>query len=504
MTASLLWLELRGHAAWQATPSWTAYRLACHRLLPWLWVKFAMVPDVVWPGSDQWPWSTAPATGPVGRLGRPSASYQWGVGSSLSLGRPTCVQCPGPLGSCSPVRPLGVLPCVCGVLGHLAPVHRCARSVCCVACAVSWATWLLFTGVPARCVVLRVRCPGPLGTCSPVCLLSVLCYVCGLLGHLGPVLRCARWVCCSVCGVLGQLAPVHRCACSVCCFACAVYWATWLPVHRCSRSVGCVACAVSRATWLLFTGVPARCVVLCMRCPGPPGSCSPVLQLGALCCVCGVLGHLAPIHLCARSVCRFACAASWAPWLLYHRCAHSVCCFACAVTWASWLLFTGVPARCVVLRVRCPGPLGSCLPVRPLRPLLCSCGVLGHLAPVHRCARSVCCFACAVSWATLVLFTGVPARCVVLRLQCARPLGSCSPVRLLRPLLCFCGVPGHLAPVHRCARSVCCFACAVSWATWLLFTGPLAPVWPYPIVLTLFSMWISSTAYHASAAMIVA
>ena len=184
-TASPLWLELRGRSALQATPSWTVYRLACHRLLPWLRVTFAMVPDAAWPGSDQWPWSTAPATGPVGRLGRPSVSDPWGVGSSLSLGRPTCVQCPGPLGSCSPVCPLGVLCCVCGVLGHLAPVHRCARAVCCVACAVSLASWLLFTGAPARCVVLRVRCPGPPGSCSPVCPLGVLFCVCGVLGHHG-------------------------------------------------------------------------------------------------------------------------------------------------------------------------------------------------------------------------------------------------------------------------------------------------------------------------------
>ena len=212
-TASPLWLELRGRSAWQVTPSWTVYRLACHRLLPWLRVTFAMVPDAAWPGSDQWPWSTAPATGPVGWLGRPSASDPWGVGSFLSLGCPTCVQCPGPLGSCSPVCPRGLLCCVCGVLGHLAPVHRCARSVCCVACAVSWATWLLFTGAPAGCVVLRVRCPGPLGSCSPVRPLGVLLCVCGVLGHLA-------------------------------------------PVHRCARSVCCVACAVSWATWLLFTGVP--------------------------------------------------------------------------------------------------------------------------------------------------------------------------------------------------------------------------------------------------------
>ena len=449
MTASPLWLELRGHSAWQPTPSWTVYRLACHRLLLWLRVTFAMVPDAAWPGSDQWPWSTAPATGPVGRLGRPSASDPWGVGSFLSLGRPTCVQCPGPVGSCSPVCSLGVLCCVCGVQGHLAPVHRCARSVCSVACAVSWATWLLFTGAPARCVALRARCPGPLGSCSPVCPLSVLCCVCGVLGHLA-------------------------------------------PVHRCARSVRCFVCAVSSASWLLFTGVPAPWVVLCVPCPGPLGSCSPVCSLAVLCCACGVLGHLAPVHRRARSVRCFACVCPGpldssspvrplgvllrvcsvlgrlAP---VHRCARSVLCFARAVSWATWLLFTGVPARCVVLRVRCPGPPAFCSPVCPLGVLFCVRGVLGHLAPVHRCAHSVCCFACAVSWATWLLFTSVLARCVVLRARCPGPLGSCSPVCPLGVLFCVCGVVGHLAPVHCCARSVCCFACAVSWATWLPCTG---------------------------------
>ena len=79
------------------------------------------------------------------------------------------MRCPGPLGSCSPVRPLGVLLCVRGVLGHLVPVHRCACSLFCFVCPVSWDTWLLFTGVPARCVVSCVRCLGPLGSCSPVC-----------------------------------------------------------------------------------------------------------------------------------------------------------------------------------------------------------------------------------------------------------------------------------------------------------------------------------------------
>ena len=320
-TASPLWLELRGLSAWQATPSWTVYRLACQRLLPWLRVTFAMVPDAAWPGSDQRPWGTAPAAGPVGRLGRPSAPDPWGVGSFLSLGRPTCAR-------------------GCGVLGHLAPVHRCARSVRRFACAVSWATWLLFTGVPARCVALHVRCPGPLGSCSPVCPFGAL------------------------------------------------------PV-----------CAVSWATWLLFTGVPARRVVLRVRCPGPLGSCSPVCPLGAL--------------------------------------------LACAVSWATWLLFNGVPARRVVLPVRCPGPPGSCSPVCPLGVLCCVCGVLGHLAPVHRCARLACCVACTVSWATWLLFTGVPAVCAVWRVRCPGPPGSCTPVCPLGAL-----------PV-----------CAVSWATWLLFTG---------------------------------
>ena len=291
---------------------------------------------------------------------------------------------------------------VCGVLGHLAPVHRCARSVCCFACAVSWASWLLFTDAPARCVVLRVRCPGPTGSCSPVCPLGVLCWVCGVLGLLA-------------------------------------------PVHHCARSVCCVVCAASWAFWLLFTGVPAPCVVSRVRRPGPPGSCSPVCPLRVLFCLCGVLGPLAPVH----------------------RCARSVCCFACAVSWASWLLFTGVPARCVVLGVRCPGPPGSCSPVCPLGALFRVCGVLGLLAPVHCCARSVCCFACAVSWANWLLFTVVPARCVVLGVRCPGPPGSCSPVCPLGVLCCVCGVLGLLAPVHRCARSVRFFPCAASWATWL-------------------------------------
>ena len=446
------------------------------------------------------------------------------------------VRRPGPPGSCSPVCPLRALFRVCGVLGHQAPVHRCARSVCCSACAASWAPWLLFTGVPARCVVLLVRCPGPPGSCSPVCPLGVLCWVCGVLGLLAPVYRCARSVCCSACaaswapwllftgvparcvvlrvrcpGPPGSCSPV--CPLGVLCWVCGVL-GLLAPVYRCARSVCCSACAASWAPWLLFTGVPARCVVLRVRCPGPPGSCSPVCPLGVLFCVCGVLVLLAPVYRCARSVRCFACAVSWTSWLLFtgaparcvvlrvrcpgppgscspvcplgvlfcvcgvlgllapvHRAVRSVCCFACAVSWASWLLFTGVPARCVVLRVRCPGPPGSCSSVCPLGVLFCVCGVLGLLAPVHRCARSVCCFACAVSAASWLLFTGVPARCVVLGVRCPGPLGSCSPVCPLGVLCWVCGLLGLLAPVHRCARSVRCFACAVSWASWLLFTG---------------------------------
>ena len=446
------------------------------------------------------------------------------------------VRRPGPPGSCSPVRPLGVLCCVCGVLGLPAPVHRCVRSVCCVACAVSWASRLLFTCVPARCVVLRVRCPGPPGSCSPVRPLGVLCCVCGVLGLPAPVHLCARSVCCVACaaswasrllftcvparcvvlrvrrpGPPGSCSPVRPLG--VLCCVCGVLGLP-APVHLCARSVCCFACAASWASRLLFTGVPARCVVLRVRWPGPPGSCSPVCPLGVLCCVCGVLGLPAPVHLCARSGCCFACAASWASQLLFtgaparcvvlrgrrpgppgscspvcplgvlccvcgvlglpapvHLCARSVCCFACAASWAYRLLFTGAPARCVVLRVRCPGPPGSCSPVCPLGVLCCVCGVLGLPAPVHLCARSVCCFACAASWASRLLFTGAPARCVVLRVRRPGPPGSCSPVCPLGVLCCVCGVLGLPAPVHLCARSVCCFACAASWASRLLFTG---------------------------------
>ena len=208
------------------------------------------------------------------------------------------VRCPEPLGFCSPVCPLCVLCCVCGVPGHLAPAHRCPRSVHCFASAVSWATCLLFTGVRAPSFALLVRCPGPLGSRLPVCRLAVSCCVCSVLGHL---------------------ALVHRCAPSVCCFACAVSW----------------------ATCLLF----------------------PVFPLGVLCCVCGVLGHLAPVH----------------------RSASLVRCFVCVLSTATWPLFTGVPARCVVLGVRRPGPLGSCSPVCSFGVLCCGVtSTLGKRRRIHK------------------------------------------------------------------------------------------------------------------------
>ena len=435
------------------------------------------------------------------------------------------VRCPGPPGSCSPVRTLCVWRCVYGVLGLPAPVHRCARSVCGVACTASWASRLLFAGVHALCVVLRVRCPGLPGSCSPLRTPCVWCRVYGVLGLPAPVHRCARpvrGVARTVSGPPGSCSPV-RTPCVWCC-VCGVLGLP-APVHRCARSVCGVACTASWASRLLFTGVHALCVVLRVRCPGLPGSCSPVRTLCLWCCVYGVLGLLAPVHRGVRSVCGVACTVSWASRLLFtgvhalrvrcpgppgscspvctpcvwccvygvlgslapvHRCARSACGVVCTVSWASWLLFTGVYALCVVLRVRCPGPPGSCSPVCTL----CVYGVLGPPAPVHRCAHSACGIACTVSWASRLLFTGVHALRVVLCVRCPGPPGSCSPVRtpcvwccvygvlgLSAPVhrcarsVCVCGVLGLPAPVHRCARFVCGGACTASWASRLLFTG---------------------------------
>ena len=234
--------------------------------------------------------------------------------------------------------------------------------------------------MPARCVFLRVRCPGPFVSCPPVCALRPLRCLCGVPGLLGPVQRCARSVC-------------------------------------------CVVRAVSWATWLLFTSMPARCVVLCVRHPGPLGSCSPLWPLRLLLCSCSVLGHLAPVHWCARSL--------W--------------CVARAVSWTAWLLFNAVRAPSFALPVRCPGPLRSCLPVCQLCVLCRARGVLGLLAPIHRCARWACPVACTLSWAPRLLFTFVLAGCAVLGVRCPGPLGSCSLVCSLGVLCCGLRVRGVAA-----------------------------------------------------------
>ena len=85
---------------------------------------------------------------------------------------------------------------------------------------MSWAPWLLFTGVLVLCVVWCVWCPGPLGSCSPVCLRGVCCVACAV--------SWASWllftgVLCVVRDVLGHLASVLLCACSACCVVC-VAW----------------------------------------------------------------------------------------------------------------------------------------------------------------------------------------------------------------------------------------------------------------------------------------
>ena len=295
----------------------------------------------------------------------------------------------------------------------MAPVHLCARSVCCAACAVPGALWLLFTGVRARCAVPRVRCPGPLGSWSPVCSLGVLC---------------------CVCGVQGLLAPVHWCARSVCCAACAVSGATGLlftgvHVSRVLLCVWRVVCAVSGATLLPFAGVLVRCVVLRVLRPGPLGSRSPVCSLGVLCCVCGPR--------------------------------------------ASWLLCSGVRTRCVVLRVRCSGPLGSCSPVCVLCVLCCTCGVLCvrcapscmHAAFMHSCHDTLLCCVCGDRGLLAPVHRCALVACLVLRVRCPGPGGSCSPVCCaLVPCVACCvrcpGPHGSCSPV--CLLGVLRGVCGVA------------------------------------------
>ena len=165
--------------------------------------------------------SPFPPPSPVPRPRPVAFSVSWAPWLLFSVVLAPClvlrVQRPGPPGSCSPLCTPCVWCCVHGFLGLLALAHRRARSVCGVAGAVSWAAWSLFTGVHVRCVFLRARCPGPLCSCSPVCLprCAVSCVRCpGPLGSCSPV--CKLCVRCCMSGVLGLLAPVHRCACSLC------------------------------------------------------------------------------------------------------------------------------------------------------------------------------------------------------------------------------------------------------------------------------------------------
>ena len=154
--------------------------------------------------------------------------------------------------------------------------------------------------MPARCAVLPVSCPWPLGSCSAVCLSGVLCCACGVLGGVAPVHRCARLVCC-VCGVFRHLTPGRRCARSVCCVACAPS-SRRNTTHRTSTPLN--TSQKAKCPW-----PPGSCSrvctlgVLCVRCPWQLGSSSPVCTLGVLCCLCCLIGLLAAVHRCARSVC---------------------------------------------------------------------------------------------------------------------------------------------------------------------------------------------------------
>ena len=123
--------------------------------------------------------------------------------------------CHGPRCSLAGLGPVALEYRSCHWPGGSAGSPQCVRPMGCwffpvprppYVCAVSSAAWLLFTGVPARFAVLRLRCPGPLGSCSPVCSLGVLCCVCGVLGPLAPVHRCARCVRCAC--AMGDCVPL--------------------------------------------------------------------------------------------------------------------------------------------------------------------------------------------------------------------------------------------------------------------------------------------------------
>ena len=122
-TASPLWLELRGPAAWQATPSWAVCRHAYHQLLPWLGATFGI-------GCS------------LARLGAAALEYR------------SCHWPDGPAGSPQCVRPWKCRP------------------------------WCPVPLLPS--VHVRVRCPSPRGVCSPVCALCAVRVCCWWLCPSSP------------------------------------------------------------------------------------------------------------------------------------------------------------------------------------------------------------------------------------------------------------------------------------------------------------------------------
>ena len=111
-------------------------------------------------------------------------------------------------------------------------------------------------------------------------------------------------------------------------------------VHLCACLVGGAVCAVSLASCCLFTGVQALCVVYVVSL----GICRMFTVAPAWCLVGAV--SLVTLRL-------FTSVHAWS--------------VVCLVSLASWRLFTGLHARFV-----------------------CVCGLLDHLALVHRKKRLVC------------------------------------------------------------------------------------------------------------------
>ena len=70
-------------------------------------------------------------------------------------------------------------------------VAPCLRGACCVACAVSWASWLLFTGVLCACSVCCVLCAVSWATWL-LFTVGMFCVVCGVCGVGEGVGVCSR------------------------------------------------------------------------------------------------------------------------------------------------------------------------------------------------------------------------------------------------------------------------------------------------------------------------